>query len=168
MTTSERKAPASKVPAAMRSGIRGNNVKDLQVLLRDAGLYDRKIDGYYGNYTRNSVYKLQTQLAAEGHLVRPTGHFTQDTVTALGGTKTADTKEVASEKSESSPSSQATPRTDESGAGSQPTTTSQPSSEKATKSTSSSGTTSGRTRSKASKSSGTGRRTSGGSAAKRT
>lgn len=152
-TSTRRSAPAPEVPNAMRSGIKSASVRELQVILRDRGLYDGRLDGYYGNRMRISVYKLQQQLG-----VTPTGHFTAETVEALR----SDTGEVPSDESESSSTSPTTPRTAESDPGSARTGTSEPSSKPATKSTSSSSRKSSRTSSKASGSSGASRRTSGG------
>lgn len=145
--TSRRGAPKEVVPAAMRSGIRGGQVKDLQVLLRDRGLYDREVDGYYSNYVRNAVYKLQVQLGSEGHQVRPSGTFDAATVAVLS----ADTGQVGLPASESSPPSSATRPTAESDPGSPRTDSSPPSRKRATKSSSSSRTASSRTRSTKSK-----------------
>ena len=64
----------------MRSGVKRPEVRNLQVLLRDEGLYTGKIDGWYGNYTRNAVYRLQKRLG-----VLPNGHWTADSVAAWDG-----------------------------------------------------------------------------------
>lgn len=48
----------------------GPEVRDLQVLLRDAGVYHGDLDGYYGNATRTGVALFQERFVTwlgDGH-----------------------------------------------------------------------------------------------------
>lgn len=62
---------------AMMFNARGEDVKDLQVMLRDAGLYDGDLDGYFGNATRVAVSLFQDRFG-----VFADGHWTEATIGA--------------------------------------------------------------------------------------
>jgi peptidoglycan hydrolase-like protein with peptidoglycan-binding domain len=60
--------PPTMNPLIIKKGDKGDDVKDLQVKLRDAGFYTGDIDGSFGPMTETSVKKLQESynLAADG------------------------------------------------------------------------------------------------------
>lgn len=133
--STRRQAPVT-VPRTMRSGVRG--ASDLQVFLRDLGYFKGRIDGFYGNTTRNAVANYQKDLG-----VNVTGHFDQATHDAAVA---ANTSEVALETSpSSSPPSPTTPPSRESEPSSRPTSSSSGSSKPATASEPSSAAESSRT-----------------------
>lgn len=71
--------PHMDVPQhTMMYGRKGQDVADLQILLRDAGVYPYDLDGYYGNYTRNGVYELSVRLFTPA-----TGHYDEPLIAAL-------------------------------------------------------------------------------------
>ena len=88
---SAKRRPVMVVPPPMMYSRKGADVADLQVLLRDAGLYDHDIDGYYGNYLRVSVYLFQERFG-----VFADGHWNEATVAAanalLGPDGTVDSR----------------------------------------------------------------------------
>jgi peptidoglycan hydrolase-like protein with peptidoglycan-binding domain len=76
---SELRRPHMDVPQhTMTYGRKGQDVADLQILLRDAGVYPHDLDGYYGNYTRNAVYELSVRLFTPA-----TGHYDEPLIAAL-------------------------------------------------------------------------------------
>lgn len=45
----------------LKKGSKGNEVKELQTILKDMGYYTRQVDGEFGSYTETAVKKLQKQ-----------------------------------------------------------------------------------------------------------
>ena len=77
--SSARRKPHMDVPQrAMMYAARGQDVQDLQVLLRDAGVYPHDLDGYFGNYTRVAVSLLQERFGCFGN-----GHWDEPTIAAI-------------------------------------------------------------------------------------
>jgi peptidoglycan hydrolase-like protein with peptidoglycan-binding domain len=58
---------------------RGDRVKDIQGLLWQAGVYDGKIDGYFGPRTENAVRSWQKEVGA-----LPDGYWGARTIDATG------------------------------------------------------------------------------------
>lgn len=78
LLASTRRRPHMVVPQrAMMFNARGSDVLDLQVMLRDAGLYEGDLDGYFGNATRVSVSLFQDRFG-----VFADGHWTEATIAA--------------------------------------------------------------------------------------
>lgn len=72
------RVPPVIVPGRLTLGQRSDEVKDLQILLRDADLYDHAVDGYYDNNTRQGVAILQERIG-----VPMNGHWGDETVSAV-------------------------------------------------------------------------------------
>lgn len=45
----------------LKYGSKGNDVREVQELLRDLGYYNRSIDGYFGKYTRRAALRFQKE-----------------------------------------------------------------------------------------------------------
>lgn len=76
---STRRRPHVDVPQhAMMYGRKGQDVADLQILLRDAGVYPHDLDGYYGNAMRVGVYELSARFYTPA-----TGHYDEPLIAAL-------------------------------------------------------------------------------------
>ena len=45
----------------LKYGSKGNDVREVQELLRDLGYYSRSIDGYFGKYTRRGALRFQRE-----------------------------------------------------------------------------------------------------------
>jgi peptidoglycan hydrolase-like protein with peptidoglycan-binding domain len=57
------------VPGPLQYGAKTKSVEELQVLLRDAGLYDHDIDGFFGQYTAVAISLFQARFGVfdDGH-----------------------------------------------------------------------------------------------------
>ena len=81
LLASARRKPRMEVPQrAMMFNASGADVLDLQVMLRDAGLYEGDLDGYFGNATRVSVSLFQDRFG-----VFADGHWSEATIAAANG-----------------------------------------------------------------------------------
>lgn len=71
----------------MRRGWRGNAVRGAQTLLRDAGLYEGRIDGRFGDMTDRAVREWQALIGvkADGLWGPITDRATVDVLSELGG-----------------------------------------------------------------------------------
>ena len=66
------------VPGPLQYGMKTQSVFELQVLLRDAGLYDHDLDGYFGQYTAVAISLLQERFGVFGD-----GHWNELTVRVM-------------------------------------------------------------------------------------